>query len=151
MTARGRLQVFKLKRNRRTLHGNAANATDTIFRVDALNMVRYSLVTNLTVIGAFSTSGSHSTGKYALGSIAGANLTVIRCEISGIFRDAMEDIMRRHALNILSAKWQSGRPTDPPVWSNKQESRTSPTHRARSDPFRLPRLLRCGYAARCSC
>ena len=104
MTARGRFQVVKLKRNRRTLHENVANVMNTIFRVDALNMVRYSLVTNLTVIGAFSTSRSHRTKKYALGSIAGANLTVIRCEISGIFREAMEDIMRRHTLNILSVK-----------------------------------------------
>ena len=151
MTARSRLQVVKLKRNRRTLHENVANITDTIFRVDALNMVKYSLVTNLTVIGAFSTSRSHRTKKYALGSIAGANLTVIRCEISGIFREAMEDIMRRHTLNILSVKWQFNRSTDPPVWFNKQKSRTSPTHRGRTDPFRLPRLLPCGYAVRCSC
>ena len=76
-----------------------------MFRVDALNMVRYSSVTNLTVIGAFSTSGSHLAEKYALGSIEGANLTVIRCEISGIFREAIVDIMRRHTLNILSEKW----------------------------------------------
>ena len=71
-------------------------------------MVRYSFVTNLTVIGAFSTSGSHSGEKHGLGSIEGANLTVIRCEISGIFREAIVDIMRRHTLSILSAKWVIG-------------------------------------------